>query len=57
MKPHSAVGEYFRAVEALLGALGDAYIESYAEELLTGDRANLHASIERVLAEAGSDSR
>ena len=45
MKPHSALGAHLRAVEALLGTLGDAYIESYVEELLTGDRANLRVRV------------
>ena len=41
MKLHSQLAGYLTDVESALGALRDAYIESYVEEALTPRRANL----------------
>jgi hypothetical protein len=41
MKLHSQLAGYLSDIEATLGALRGAYIESYVEEALTPRRANL----------------
>ncbi len=45
MKPHSLLDEYLKTVEAALGALREAYVEHYLEELLTPLRANLRIRV------------
>ena len=45
MKPHSLLAEYLKTVEAALGALHEAYVEHYLEELLTPVRANLRIRV------------
>lgn len=45
MKPHSLLAEYLQAVETSLGALHEAYVEYYLEELLTPVRANLRIRV------------
>jgi hypothetical protein len=45
MKPHSLLAEYLKTVEAVLGALREAYVEHYLEELLTPVRANLRIRV------------
>ena len=37
MKPHSLLAEYLQAVETALGALHEAYVEYYLEELFVTD--------------------
>ena len=45
MRPHSRLADYLQGVEAALGALRGAYVESYQEELLTPRRANLRIRV------------
>jgi hypothetical protein len=45
MKPHSLLAAYLQDVEVALGAVCDAYVELYIEELLTTDRANLRVRL------------
>jgi hypothetical protein len=45
MKPHSLLADYLQAVEVALGALREAYVEHYLEELLTEERANLRIRV------------
>jgi|GEM_PF-290191 len=45
MKLHSQLAGYLTDIETALGALRNAYIESYVEEALTPNRANLRIRI------------
>jgi hypothetical protein len=46
MRPHSRLADYLQGVEAALGALRGAYVESYREELLIPRRANLRIRVD-----------
>jgi hypothetical protein len=42
---HDALLRYLEEVEAAIGALREAYVEFYEEELLTSDRVNLRIRV------------
>jgi hypothetical protein len=45
MKLRRPLAEYLQQVEESLGALRDAYVECYLEEVLTPERANLRVRV------------